>query len=51
MNSSKSGSSDLTNRMETMSLGKVGSGADNKGFSVAQAKDLGMEIPPSLLGA
>ena len=50
MDSGKRGSSGLSNRMETMSLGKVGSGADNKGFSVAQAKDLGNGNTTELVG-
>ena len=37
-----SSSNNMTNRMQTMSLGKVGNnGADNKGFAVIQTKDLG----------
>ena len=46
-----SSSNNMTNRMQTMSLGKVGNnGADNKGFAVIQTKDLGNGNTTQLVG-
>ena len=47
---SNNNSSGMTNRMETMSLGKVGNGADNKGHSAIQTKDLGNGNTTQLVG-
>ena len=50
MDSGKSSGSNVVDRMESMSLGKVGSGADNKGFSAIEAKDLGNGNTTELVG-